>query len=112
MNKEDYFLSGGDPQFWRVVTEKNIYGGNLTIQVWHPPTLIPSLADRDKNPGVMVMSGSASSDLDGGSTETITGTVQSEATGTMVDTVIEGSTHSASGSAVQTVSGKSEKMEE
>ena len=101
MNKEDYFLTGGDPNFWRVVDEQKRYGGQLTIQVWHPPYKNSSLDDEPVvinkvEKKVASLSGSASSDVYGSSTET----------------VIDSSSSIASGSSVKTVSGKSEKIDE
>ena len=100
MNKEDYFLTGGDPKFWRVVDEQKRYGGQLTIQVWHPPVKSVPLDDElvvtKVEKKIASLSGSAESELYGSSTET----------------VIDSSSSVASGSSVKTVSGKSEKIDD
>ena len=100
MNKEDYFLTGGDPKFWRVVDEQKRYGGQLTIQVWHPPVKSVPLDDElvvtKVEKKIASLSGSAESELYGSSTET----------------VVDSSSSVASGSSVKTVSGKSEKIDD
>ena len=99
MNKEDYFLTGGDPKFWRVVDEQKRYGGQLTIQVWHPPVKNTSIFDDEPTvikveKKVASLSGSASNEIYSSPTETIA----------------KSSSASVSGSSVKTISGKSEKV--
>ena len=101
MNKEDYFLTGGDPKFWRVVDEQKRYGGQLTIQVWHPPVKSTSIFDDEPTvikveKKVASLSGSASNEIYSSPTETIA----------------KSSSASVSGSSVKTISGKSEKVTE
>ena len=99
MNKEDYFLTGGDPKFWRVVDEQKRYGGQLTVQIWHPPVKSTSIFDDEPTvikieKKVASLSGSASNEIYSSPTETIA----------------KSSSASVSGSSVKTISGKSEKV--
>ena len=99
MNKEDYFLTGGDPKFWRVVDEQKRYGGQLTVQIWHPPVKSTSIFDDEPTvikveKKVASLSGSASNGIYSSPTETIA----------------KSSSFSVNGSSVKTVSGKSEKI--
>ena len=101
MNKEDYFLTGGDPKFWRVVDEQKRYGGQLTVQIWHPPVKSTSIFDDEPTvikveKKVASLSGSASNEIYSSPTETIA----------------KSSSASVSGSSVKTISGKSEKVTE
>ena len=101
MNKEDYFLTGGDPKFWRVVDEQKRYGGQLTVQIWHPPVKSTSIFDDEPTvikveKKVASLSGSASNEIYSSPTETIA----------------KSSSASVSGSSVKTVSGKSEKIDD
>ena len=74
MNKEDYFLTGGDPKFWRVVDEQKRYGGQLTVQIWHPPVKSTSIFDDEPTVShTETIAKSSSASVSGSSVKTISG---------------------------------------
>ena len=99
MNKEDYFLTGGDPKFWRVVDEQKRYGGQLTVQIWHPPVKSTSIFDDE--PTVIKVEKKVAS---------LSGSASNEIYSSPTETVADSSSFSVNGSSVKTVSGKSEKI--
>ncbi len=104
MEKEDYLLTRGGytDELWHIVpcSQDKYVGGQLTIQVWYKAN---SDEDNANQNNVAAISGSASNELYGSSTETIIDECSSVATGS-VDTNKSNS--------VKTVSGKSEKLED